>query len=97
MRIFSSPQVKPQGRRRPIGETPFVHECRKALRKLPGSSDLSRPWKELHRELVVGPASDPLNEQYGWTVEEIRSHWNWAPILAACTERVAPSQLEFQS
>ena len=44
-----------------------------------GSSDLSRPRKELYRELVVGSASDPLSERHGWTTEEIRSHWNWAP------------------
>ena len=28
---------------------------------------------------MVGSASDPLSEQHGWTAEEIRSHWNWAP------------------
>ena len=28
---------------------------------------------------MVGSASDPLSEQQGWTAEEIRSHWNWAP------------------
>ena len=28
---------------------------------------------------VVGSASDPLCELHGWTTEEIRSHWNWAP------------------
>ena len=44
-----------------------------------GSCDLSRPRKELYRELVVGSASDPLSERRGWTAEEIRSHWNWAP------------------
>ena len=57
----------------------FVRECRKALRNLLGSSDLSWPRKELYRELVVGAASDPLSERRGWTAEEIRSHWNWAP------------------
>ena len=49
------------------------------LRNLLGSSDLSWPWKELYRELVVGSASDPLSERHGWMAEEIRSHWNWAP------------------
>ena len=44
-----------------------------------GSSDLSRPRKELYWELVVGSASDPLSKRRGWTAEEIRSHWNWAP------------------
>ena len=70
---------KAEGRRKPLGEALFVRECRKALRNLLGSSDLSRPRKELYRELVVGSASDPLSERWGWTVEEIRSHWNWAP------------------
>ena len=40
-------------------------------------SEISR--KELYRELVVGSASEPLSERRGWTVEEIRFHWNWAP------------------
>ena len=62
-----------------MGETPFVRECRAALRNLPGSSDLFWPRKELYRELVVDSASDPLSERRSWTVEEIRSHWNWVP------------------
>ena len=70
---------KAEGRGRPLGEALFVRECRKALPNLLGSSDLSWPRKELYRELVVGSASDPLSERHGWTVEEIRSHWNWAP------------------
>ena len=74
-RLKSDP--KAEGRRRSLGETLFVRECRKALRNLLGSSDLSRPRKELYRELVVGSASDPLSERGGWT--EIHSHWNWAP------------------
>ena len=28
---------------------------------------------------MVGSVSDPLSERRGWTAEEIRSHWNWAP------------------
>ena len=60
-----------------MGEALFVHECRKALRNLLGSSDLLR--KELYRELVVSSASDPLSERHGWTADEITSHWNWAP------------------
>ena len=76
-RLQSDP--KAEGRRKPVGETLFVRECRTALRNLLGSSDLSRPRKELYRELVVGSASDPLSERRGWTTEEIRSHWNWAP------------------
>ena len=76
-RLQSDP--KAEGRRRPLGEALFVRECRKALRYLLGSSDLSRPRKELYRELVVCSASDPLSERRGWTAEEIRSHWNWAP------------------
>ena len=51
-RLNSDP--KAEGRRRPLGEALFVRECRKALRNLLGSSDLSWPRKELYRELVVG-------------------------------------------
>ena len=76
-RLKSDP--KAEDRRRLLGETLFVRECRMALRNLLGSSDLSRPRKELYRELVVGSASDPLSERRGWTMEEIHSHWNWAP------------------
>ena len=76
-RLKSDPRT--EGRRKPLGETLFVRKCRKALRNLLGSSDLSRPRKELYRELVVGSSSDPLSEWRCWTAEEIRSHWNWAP------------------
>ena len=68
-----------EGRRRPRDEPPFVIECRRALRKLPRSSDLSWTRKELYRGLVVGSASDPLIGRLGWSAEEARSHWNWAP------------------
>ena len=54
---------KAEGRRKPMGETPFVRECRAALRNLPRFSDLSRPRKELYRELMVGSASDPFSER----------------------------------
>ena len=75
---FSSPQADPkaEGRRKPLGEAQFV---RVTFRNLLGSSDLSRPRKELYRGLEVGSASDPLSERRGWTAEEIRSHRNWAP------------------
>ena len=76
-RLKSDP--KAEGRGRSLGEALFVRECRKALRNLLGSRDLSRHRKELYRELVVGAASDPLSERRGWTAEEIRSHWNWTP------------------
>ena len=56
---------KAEGRRKSMGKTLFVRKCQAALRNLPGSSDLSRPRKELHWELVVGSASDPLSEQCG--------------------------------
>ena len=71
-------EPKAEGRCKPMGEALFVRECRTALRNLFGPSWLSRPRKELYRELVVGSASDPLSERCGWTAEEIRSHWNWA-------------------
>ena len=82
-RFFPSLKSNPkaEGRRKPRGEAPFVQECCTALRNLSGSSDLSRPRKELYRELVVGSASDPLNEQRGRTAEEVRSIWNWVPGL----------------
>ena len=76
-RLKSDP--KAEGRRKPLDEALFICECQKALRNLLGSSDLSRPRKELYRELVVGSASDPLSKRRGWTAEEIRSHWNWTP------------------
>ena len=28
---------------------------------------------------MVGSASDPFNEQRGWTRKEVHSHWNWVP------------------
>ena len=70
---------KAEGRRRSRDEPPFVIECRGALRNLPRSNDLSWTRKELYRGLVVGSASDPLVEGLGWSAEEIRSQWNWAP------------------
>ena len=76
-RLKSDP--KAEGRRKPLGETLFVRECRTVLRNLLWSSDRSWPRQELYRELVVGSASDPLSERHSWTAEEIRSHWNWAP------------------
>ena len=72
-RLKSDPEA--EGRRKPLGEALFVRKCRTALHNLLGSSDLSRPRKEL----VVGSASDPLSDRRGWTAEEIRSHWNWVP------------------
>ena len=76
-RLQSDP--KAEGQPKPMGETPFVCKCRETLRNFPGPSDLSRPRKELYRELVVDSASDPLSERCGRTAKEIRSHWNWAP------------------
>ena len=71
---------KAEGQRKPKGELPFVRECRTALRSFSSSSYLSRPRKELYRELVVGSASDSLNKQRGWTAEEVRCHWHWTPV-----------------
>ena len=76
-RLQSDP--KAESRRRPMGETPFVRECRKIFRNLPESSDLSQSRKKLYRELVVGFTSDPLSKRHGWTAEEVSSHWNWTP------------------
>ena len=79
-RLQSDP--KAEGQHKPMGEALFVWECRTALRNLLGTSDLSRPRKELYQELVVGSTSDPLSERRGWMAEEIHSHWNWAPGLS---------------
>ena len=75
--LNSNPKAK--GWHRPMSETPFVHECCKALRKPPRSSDLSWPQKELYRELEMGSISEALSEWCSWTAEEIHSHWNWVP------------------
>ena len=75
--LMSNP--KAEGRRRPRGRVPFVRECHQALCNLPESSDLSRSRKELYRELVVASASDPPVDRLGWSMEEVRSHRNWAP------------------
>ena len=98
---------KAESCRKPSREAPFFTECRKALRNLAGSSDLSQSSEELYREYVVGSASDPLGERFGRSLDKIRSQWNWAPgsdflnnrvlaDLAARSERVA-HQLGFQS
>ena len=72
------PQVRLQRRRELRSEAYFVQECRKALRNLPGSSDLFKSRKELYRDLVVGSASDPLVDRLGWSMEKVHSHWNRA-------------------
>ena len=74
-RLEYNPKAK--GRRKPRDEAPFARECRKALRKPSGSSYLSRSRKELYRDLLVGFASYPLVKRLGWSLEEIRSQWNW--------------------
>ena len=76
-RLKSDPKAESQRKLR--GEAPFVRGCRQALHNFPGSSDLSRPRKEQYRELVMGSASDPLVDRLGYSMEEVRSHWNWAP------------------
>ena len=70
---------KSEGLRKLRGEPPFVHECLKTFRNLSGSSDLPRSRKELYRDLVVGSTSDPLIERLGWSMKEVRLHWNWVP------------------
>ena len=69
---------------------------------LPWSSNLSRSRKELYQDLVVDSASDPLVDQLGWSIKEVRSHWNWAQGSGSLnnefllTESVAslPSELQ---
>ena len=77
--LKSDPNAEDQHKLR--GEAPLIHECRKALRNLPWSSDLSWPRKERYRELLVGSASDPLMDRISWLMEEVCSHWNWASDL----------------
>ena len=77
--VKSNPKAKSYRRLR--SEVPFFAECRKALRNLPDSSDLSQSRKELYQGLVVGTASDLLEERLHWLLDEIRSPWNWAPGL----------------
>ena len=70
---------KAEGWRRPRDKALFVRKCWQAPGNLPGSSDLSRFQKELYREIVVGSASNPLVDRLEWSMEEVRSHWNWVP------------------
>ena len=70
---------KAESRCRPRDETRFSIECRRALRNLPRSSDLSWPRKKLYHGLVEGSVSDHLEKRLGWSLGEIRSQWNWAP------------------
>ena len=73
------PDPKVEGQRRWKSEAPFALECHKAFRNLPGSSDFSRPRKKLYRDFVVGSALGPFVDRFGWSIEEVRLHWNWAP------------------
>ena len=49
--VFSRLRSNPEAevRRRPRDEAPFARECRRAIRNLPRSSDLSRSRKELYQ------------------------------------------------
>ena len=95
-------EPKAEGRRKPMGETAFVREYRAALRNIPGTSDLSGPRKELHRELVVDSASeravrldgrgDPLPLELDARIEFLEPLRVLAH-LATCTKHVTPSRL----
>ena len=74
--------AKVEGRRKPRGVASFARECHQVFCNLLGSNYLSRSRKELYRELVVSSASDPLVDRLGWSMEEVRSHWDWAPCLS---------------
>ena len=56
-----------EGRRRPRVDTRFSIECRRALRSLPRSSDLSWTRKKLYRGLVEDSVSDHLEKRLGWS------------------------------
>ena len=75
--LRSNPEA--EGHRRPRDEALFTRECRRAIRNLPRSSDLSRSRKELYRGLVAGSALDPLVKQLGLSAEGNCTLWNWAP------------------
>ena len=77
LRLQSDPKL--ESRLWSMDETPFVREGCKALRNLPESSDLSPSRRKRYQKLVVGSSTDPFSEWYSWTVEKVRSHWNWAP------------------
>ena len=66
-------------RRRSKRLSPFLVECRSALKAFPRSSDLSRKRGLLYHELVEGVAKDPLSDRLDLSVSELRSFWSWAP------------------
>ena len=69
-----------EGRRRPRGESAFYRECRLALpRMLRCEKDLTCPRKTLYQGLVVGAASDRLQERLELSRKENHSLWSWAP------------------
>ena len=73
--LYLKSNPKAEARRRPGNDIPFVRKCRRALHKLPRSSDLSQSRNELYRELVAGTTLDPLEKQPN-------SQWNWAPGMS---------------
>ena len=90
-----------------MGKAQFVQERRTALRILFGASSLSRPRKELYRELVVGPTSNSFSWRGAWAAEEIPLYLGarmelleQLQILAhlvTYTECVTPSEIQLQS
>ena len=97
-RLKSNP--KAEVHRNPRDEVSFARECRMPFRNIPVSSDLSRPRKELYRELMMGSASDPLMEQLPIELGarlELLEQLRVLAHLAACPECVGPQRLGFQS
>ena len=74
---------KAEGRRKSMGEAPFIPEYLTALLNLSGSSELSRRRKELYRELGVRRRSTPIGirrwVRASWKILSSRSpgslHW----------------------
>ena len=80
---LSSPKIQPSALPRAVVGRGVNHSsllnATRSFVTLSESSDLSRSRKGLDRELVVGTASDPFEELLGWSLDEIRSQWNWVP------------------
>ena len=69
---------KAVGRHKLRGEALFFCECHWG----PSSQTFWAQWsfsvsKGTVSELVVDSTSDPLVDRFSWSMEEVRSHWNW--------------------
>lgn len=60
-------------------QSDFLHECQRALRSIPQSSDLSRPRRVFCHYLVERATKDPLRERLDLLEEEFHSFWSCVP------------------